>query len=89
MTLGTGDTQKTISDSTPPKNAEAVTLGAGNVTFSGLRLLYIGTAGNLQVVTSGGQTVTFVGVFGGTFLPVLVTGIVDAGTTATNVVATW
>jgi len=89
MTLGTGDTQKTISDSTPPKNAEAVTLGAGNVTFTSPRLLYIGVTGNVQVVTAGGQTVSYVGVFGGTFLPVLITGIVDAGTTATDIVAHW
>ena len=48
--------------------------------------LYIGTAGNLSVET-GGDTVLFTGVIGGTFLPVHCTRVNDTLTTASNIVA--
>ena len=50
-------------------------------------VLYIGTSGNIRVVTSGGDEVTFVGVSG--FFPVQVIRVLSSGTTATNIVALW
>ena len=52
-------------------------------------VLYVGTGGNLRVVTAGGQTVTFASVLGGTFFPVQVLKVFSTGTSAANIVALW
>lgn len=52
-------------------------------------VLYIGIAGDLKVLTSGGDVVTFSNVQGGTFFPVNVIRVYLTGTTATNIVALW
>ena len=52
-------------------------------------ILYIGTTGDVEVVTAAGDNVTFVGVAGGTFLPVQVLQVVATSTTATNILACW
>jgi hypothetical protein len=52
-------------------------------------VLYIGGYGDLTVDTVGGDTVTFVGVNGGTFFPVQVTRVYSTGTSATGIVALW
>ena len=51
-------------------------------------VLYIGTTGNLVVLTSGDDVVTFAAIPAGTFLPVNVKQIY-AATTASNIVALW
>lgn len=65
-------------------NIPAVTGGTNNGC-----VLYVGGDGNLRVTTIGGDTVTFVGVLAGTFLPVQVLRVLSTGTTATNIVALW
>ena len=52
-------------------------------------VLYIGTGGNLKVLTSGGDEVTFTNIQDGSFLPVQVLRVFATGTTATNIVALW
>ena len=55
-------------------------------------VLYIGTAGDLKVMTAGGDIVEFIGVLAGTFLPVQVVRVYATGHTgaaATNVLALW
>jgi len=52
-------------------------------------VLYIGTSGNLRVLTASGNDVTFVGIIGGTFLPVQVIRVFATDTTAANIVALW
>lgn len=52
-------------------------------------VLYVGTGGNLRVVTASGQTVTFASVLGGTFFPVQVLKVFSTGTSAANIVALW
>ena len=79
--------------------AAAVTPGLATATIPSIStadgsgnngcILYVGSAGNVQGVTVGGDTVTFVGVVAGTFLPVLVKQVVAAGTTASNILACW
>ena len=79
--------------------AAAVTPGLATATIPSIStadgsghngcILYVGTAGNVELVTVGGDTVTFVGVVAGTFLPVLVKQVVAAGTTASNILACW
>lgn len=52
-------------------------------------VLYIGTGGNLRVLTASGQDVTFANVLGGTFLPVQVLKVFSTGTSASDFVALW
>lgn len=51
-------------------------------------VLYIGTIGNLVVLTAGDDIVTFTAIPAGTFLPVNIKQIY-AATTASNIVALW
>lgn len=51
--------------------------------------LYIGTAGDVKVLTSGGDEVTFVGLLGGQFIPVNVVKVFATSTTASNILALW
>ncbi len=67
---------------------EAYTLYSQNVDGNSC-VLYVGTGGNLRVITAGGQDVTFNGILGGTFLPVQVLKVFQTGTTATNLIALW
>lgn len=53
------------------------------------RALYVGGAGNVAVVTTGGDSVTFVGVAAGTVLPVSVRRVSSTGTTATSIVGMY
>ena len=53
------------------------------------RALYIGTAGDMKVDMALGSTVTFVGLIGGTILPIPVTRVYSTDTTASNIVALY
>lgn len=70
-----------------PARAAAVTPSDSTTTFA--NALYIGGAGNVAVVTEGGDTVTFSGVPAGTTLVVRVTQVRSTNTTATNIVRLW
>lgn len=52
-------------------------------------VLYIGTPGNIRVLTVGGDDVIFTGVYAGQFFPVQVLQVFDTGTTAGEIVALW
>lgn len=65
---------------------KSYTIYAGNGN-SGC-VLYVGTAGALDVVTAGGDTVQFAAVLAGQFLPVQVVQVLDSSS-ATNIVALW
>lgn len=78
--------------SDPAKNAIAFT-GAADVTLTtNSRGVYIASDGDLKVDMIGGpdQTpatgITFVGVKGGTILPICISKIYDVGTTVSGVV---
>jgi len=51
--------------------------------------LWVGGAGNVKLITRGGETVTFSGVPAGTFLPIECTGVESTGTTATLILRCW
>jgi len=51
--------------------------------------IYVGGGGDIKVITDGGDTTTFVGVVGGTILPVLVKKVFATGTDATNMLVTY
>lgn len=53
------------------------------------RGLYVGGAGNVAVDMAYGTPMTFVGVQGGTILPIQVTRIYATNTTATSIVALY
>tara|TARA_R100000951_G_scaffold81959_1_gene69645 strand:- start:3389 stop:3859 length:471 start_codon:yes stop_codon:yes gene_type:complete len=52
-------------------------------------VLYVGTAGNVRVLTSGGDDVTFSAVQAGSFIPVNVIKVYDTSTTASDILALW
>lgn len=52
-------------------------------------VLYIGGAGNLRVLTEGGDDVTFNGVLAGSYFPIQVYRVFATGTSATNIIAIW
>jgi hypothetical protein len=51
-------------------------------------LLYIGGTGNVRVLTTGNDDVTFTAVAAG-FFPVQVVRVFATGTTATNIIGLW
>jgi hypothetical protein len=51
-------------------------------------VLYVGGTGDLTVTTAGGDVVTFVGVQGGTFLPVQVVKVWNTGASS-DILALW
>jgi len=63
-----------------PSNTATIRMTAG---------LWIGGAGNVAVMTKGGQTTTFTAVPAGTLLPLAVTQVLATGTTATAIVAMY
>lgn len=86
------ETQLTLNANIFTTTAQAYTIyamspqaGLGNTGC----YLYIGGAGNVSVVTLGGDTITFAGVPAGTTLPIQVVKLRSTGTTATAVNALW
>jgi hypothetical protein len=75
--------------SAPKGGAFAVTPDDDNDLAVGASALYIGVGGDVAVITSLGNTVTFVGVGDGAVLPVRVKRILDTGTTATSIVGLY
>jgi hypothetical protein len=51
------------------------------------RELWVGTAGNVSLVTGGGTVITYVGVAAGTLLRIFHTQVSSSGTSAGNLVA--
>ena len=52
-------------------------------------VLYVGTTGDIRVLTAGGNDVKFAAIPGGTFMPVQVLRVYNTGTTATEIIALW
>ena len=52
-------------------------------------VLYIGTGGDLKVLTEGGDELIFVNIQDGSFFPVNVTKVFSTDTSATNIIAIW
>lgn len=73
----------------PIENGFSVTPNDGTDLAQTTRAIWVGGAGNLSVVTRGGDTITLVGVPAGTLLPIRATRIRSTGTTATNILALY
>jgi hypothetical protein len=73
--------------SSPLTRAVAVTPNDSTDLTNVSRAIYVGGAGDLEVITSGGDTVTFVGVAAGSVLPIRVSRVKEANTSATDILA--
>lgn len=73
----------------PASNAAAVTPNDSTDLAATSRAIYVGGAGNLAVITAGGQTVTFTGVPAGAILPIRASRVMLTNTTATSIMALW
>ena len=81
-------TYKAALDS-PYEHAAAVTPNDSVDLANATRGIFVGGAGNLAVITLGGETVTLTGVTAGSMLRLRVSRIKSTGTTATNIMALW
>jgi co-chaperonin GroES (HSP10) len=52
-------------------------------------VLYVGGAGDVELITAGGDDLVFAGLSAGSFMPVQVTRVKDTSTTATGIIALW
>ena len=52
-------------------------------------LIYVGVVGDVNVITSGGDTVLFKGVNAGQFMPIHIDRVLLTNTTATDIIAVW
>jgi hypothetical protein len=70
-------------------STNSYTLYSGTNTTGSIEpcVLYVGTGGDLNVTTAGGDAVSFVGIASGTFLPVQVIRVTAA--TAADIIALW
>lgn len=75
--------------SSPCDNAATVTPNNDTDLTYVTRGLWVGGAGSVNVVLAGGQTVLFAGIQAGTLLPLRVSRVKAASTSATNIVAIW
>lgn len=71
----------------PARRAEVVTPSDIADLPNSTRALYVGGAGDIEVTTVGGDTVTLTAASG--FLPLCVSRVHAAGTSATGIVALW
>lgn len=78
-----------INGSIPAEDAAAVTPSDSTSLPDIARSLYVGTAGNVALLTVGQNVVTFSNVQSGSILPVRVIRVNATNTTATNIVALY
>jgi len=73
----------------PAINAEAITPSNSVNMANTSRGIYVGVGGNISVLMAGGTTVTLVGIFGGTILPIRVNRVNLTNTTASSLIALY
>lgn len=73
----------------PASQAAAVTPSDTLALPTASKRLWVGGAGNVTLITTGGATVTYTGVPAGTYLKVRANQVKATGTTATNIVAEY
>ncbi len=71
----------------PASEAAAVTPSDTVALPVASKRLWVGGAGNVKVLTTGGSTVTYTAVPAGTYLQVRAAQVFATGTTATNIIA--
>ncbi len=72
----------------PATNAELVSPSDSvNLPLGVSRALYVGTGGDINVITDGGQTVLFSNVPDGSILPIRVSRVKFSSTTASGIIS--
>ena len=71
-----------------PSSALAVT-PSDTANLEAESVIYVGGDGDVAILTSDGDTVTFAGLSAGDILPVACIRVMSTNTTATNLVAIW
>ena len=77
------------ADVTPSDSSNIPNISSPDGVRNSGCVLYIGTGGNVKVLTSSGDEVTFTNVADGTFFPVQVIKVFSTGTTASGIIALW
>jgi hypothetical protein len=52
-------------------------------------VLFVGTGGDLNIVTSGGDTVLLTNLANASYVPIMVKGVQSTGTTCSGIIALW
>lgn len=86
--IDTFDDRRTGLES-PAANAFEVTPHDTNELASVTRAIYVGTTGNVRLVTINNETVTFVDVPAGNIIPIRAFRILSTGTTADDIVGMY
>lgn len=73
----------------PGQNGEVVTPHNTNEFVKVSRAIYVGTGGNVNLVTRDGTTLLFSNVQDGTVLPIRARQVRATGTTATDIIAIY
>ncbi len=84
-----GNAGSDASQIIPGNHAAVLTKSDSNDLATTSRALYIGGAGDINVIMAGGETVLFSAVPAGTVLPIAITRLKSTSTSATLVVAIW
>lgn len=73
----------------PYQNIQQVTPSDTARLPNASRAIYFATAGNVNVLTMGGQRVDVLNVLAGTIYPICAVQVFATGTTATGILALW
>jgi hypothetical protein len=87
---GTAGTDDSVADIAGGNSDASIRI---RTTFQGSdergACIYVGNSGDVEVLLEGGNTVIFVGVATGSFLPILAKQVISTNTTATNMLALY
>lgn len=83
------DDANTLSVTTAVGVGRAYTLYAASDLPNNGCVLYVGGAGDVELITAGGDDLIFTGVPAGSFMPVQVKRVKATSTTATGIIALW
>ena len=77
-----------MTHTSPAPNAFAITPGAGLLVHE-TRGIYVGTGGDVEVITAGGHTVVFANAVAGSVIPVMAIKVLAGNTTADDLVGLY
>ena len=83
------DSATQLSVTTAVGPGRAYTLYAASDLPNNGCVLYVGGAGDVELITAGGDDLIFTGVPAGSFMPVQVKRVKATSTTATGIIALW
>ena len=94
QTLVTGVNQSANITQLPVENVAGMNAGDTIVIYEAVTsrsaaVLYVGTGGNVRVLTAGGDDVVIVGAGAGEFIPINVVKVFATNTTASDILALW